>query len=252
MKDILVRFHAELNDFLVREQRDRTISVSSERRASVKDIIEALGVPHPEVDVVLVNGQQVDFAYVVREADRIEVHPSSTAGTAGGEPRVPLRPPHVPLFVLDQHLGTLARSLRMLGFDTLYRNDYDDEELATISKTENRILLTRDRGLLKRGSVVHGYFVRVQDAREQVREVLHRFNLYQAIQPYRRCIRCNHPLHVVAKEQVLDRIPPKTRELFDEFRRCTGCGRVYWRGSHHARMERFVADIRASASPSSD
>ncbi len=252
MKDILVRFHAELNDFLVREQRDRSISVSSERRASVKDIIEALGVPHPEVDVVLVNGQQVGFAYVVREGDRIEVHPSSTAGTAGGEPRVPLRPPHVPLFVLDQHLGTLARSLRMLGFDTLYRNDYDDEELATIAGTENRILLTRDRGLLKRGSVVHGYFVRAQDAREQVREVLHRFDLYEAIQPYKRCIRCNHLLHVVAKEHVAKIIPAKTRELFNEYRQCSGCGRVYWRGSHHARMERFIAEIRAAtASPSS-
>ncbi len=251
MKDILVRFYGELNDFLVWVHRNRAIPVSPHRRASVKDIIESLGVPHPEVDAILVNGKQVDFAYVVREGDRIEVHPVSTANKLGVEPRVPLRPPYLPRFVLDQHLGSLARSLRLLGFDTLYRNDYDDEELAAISGAENRILLTRDRGLLKRGSVVHGYFVRAQDARTQVREVLQRFDLLKAIQPYKRCIRCNHPLHVVAKEQVLDRIPPKTRELFDDFRHCTACGRVYWRGSHHAKMERFVAEIRAAASPSS-
>ncbi len=249
MKDVLVRFYGELNDFLARVQRDRFISVSPYRRASVKDIIESLGVPHPEVDLILVNAKQADFAYVPREGDQIDVHPSSTARRVYVEPRVPLRPPYVPHFVLDQHLGALARSLRMLGFDTLYRNDYDDEELATIAGAENRILLTRDRGLLKRGSVVHGYFVRAQDAREQVQEVLHRFDLLEAIQPYKRCIRCNHLLRVVAKEHVAKLIPVKTRELFDEYRQCSGCGRVYWRGSHHAKMESFIAEIRA-ATPS--
>jgi uncharacterized protein with PIN domain len=133
----------------------------------------------------------------------------------------------------------------MLGFDTLYQNDYPDEELARISSQEGRILLTRDRGLLKRSAVTHGYCVRETDPREQVREVLQRFDLFGAVKPFRRCMRCNSILQPVAKEAISHRLPPKTRQYYDEFRICRACDQVYWKGSHYQRMQRFIQSVLA-------
>jgi uncharacterized protein with PIN domain len=147
-------------------------------------------------------------------------------------------------FVLDTHLGTLARYLRLCGFDTLYRNDYDDEELAGISAGQHRILLTRDRDVLKRRIVTHGCFVRNDRPREQLVEVLQRFHLTEAITPFTRCTRCNGRLQEVAKEDIADRLEPLTRRYYQRFRQCTGCGRIYWRGSHVQHIERLIGRIR--------
>jgi uncharacterized protein with PIN domain len=243
MKQARFRFYAELNDFLPADKRQGAFAHSFVGRVAVKDMIEALGVPHTEVELILVNGVSVDFTYPVQEGDRISVYPVFEAIDVTPLVRVRPQPLREPRFVLDTHLGRLAAYLRMLGFDTLYRNDYPDEELARVSSQEGRILLTRDRGLLKRNTVTHGYCVREMDPREQVREVVQRFDLYGAVSPFRRCMRCNGLLQPVAKEAIIERLEPKTQEYYDEFRTCQGCGRVYWKGSHYQRMQRLIERI---------
>ncbi len=237
------RFYAELNDFLPRRRRDAAFVVSFEHRASIKDMIEALGVPHPEVEVLLSHGAPVNWSYVVRDEDEIEVYPRSTAPDIPGELRV--GPPLLAdaRFVLDAHLGKLAAYLRLLGFDTLYRNDFDDPDLARISAEEGRILLTRDRNLLKRSIVVHGYFVRETAPRRQVVEILQRFSLFAALATYQRCIRCNGLLRLVDKESIEHRLAPKTRLFYEDFQICTQCDQIYWKGSHFEPLQQFIEQV---------
>lgn len=224
-------FHGALNDFLPAGRRGQGFAYRAEPHSTIKDTIEALGVPHPEIGRVIVNGEPADPGSRLREGDRIDVFPATALS---GEAR----------FIIDTHLGRLARLLRMLGFDALYRNDYGDDELARVSSREDRILLTRDVGLLKRAIVVRGYWLRSVSPTVQLGEVLRRFDLAAAITPFGRCIRCNGTLEPVARELVEDVLPPRTRREFDEFRRCQACGRVYWKGSHYERMDRLVRTIR--------
>lgn len=234
------RFYAELNDFLPPKKRQVTFAHEVKGRSSVKDVIESLGVPHTEVDLILVNGESVDFGYLVQEGDRIAVYPVFETIDITPILKVRPRPLREPRFVVDGHLGRLAAYLRMLGFDTLYRNDFSDADLARLSAEEGRILLTRDRGLLKRSQVTHGYCLRNTAPRAQVEEVLERFDLAGLVQPFRRCLRCNGLLQPVAKAEVWDRLPPRTREEHDEFHRCQDCGQIYWKGSHYQRMARLI------------
>jgi len=239
------RFYAELNDFLPPNKRQVEFAHPFKGRVSVKDMIEALGVPHTEIDLILVNGESVDFTYLVQDGDRVSVYPMFESFDIAPLVRVRPKPLRDPRFVLDTHLGKLAAYLRMLGFDTLYRNDYDDDELAHISSTERRTLLTKDRGLLKRNMVTHGYCVRETNPRRQLAEVVRRFDLYRLVTPFQRCIRCNGLLEPVPKEAILDRLPPQTARYYDEFHLCRACGQVYWKGSHTARMERLIAEVLA-------
>jgi uncharacterized protein len=239
------RFYAELNDFLPPARRQVAFPHTFEARASVKDMIEALGVPHPEVELILVNGAPVDFSYAVADGDHVSVYP--VFESLDVTPLVRLRPQPLrqPRFVLDAHLGKLAAYLRLLGFDTLYRNDYADPVLAELSRAEHRTLLTRDRGLLKRSAVTHGYYVRETDPRRQLAEVVRRFDLCRAVEPFRRCMRCNGELLPVDKTAIADRLEPETREYYHEFRICAECGQVYWKGSHYRRLVDLVQDICA-------
>ncbi len=245
MYQVTFRFYAELNDFLP-SQRGRDVVYRFARRASVKDAIEALGVPHTEVDLILVNGVSVDFAYRIQPGDRISVYPIFETIDITPLVRLRPRPLREPRFVLDVHLGKLATYLRLLGFDCLYSNDAHDSDLARTSSQENRILLTRDRGLLKRGEVSHGYFVRAIEPLAQTIEVARRFDLFDTVQPFHRCVRCNGLVTAAPKATVLDQLLPKTRLYFDEFHRCEACGRVYWRGSHYERMRRIIDMVQAA------
>jgi uncharacterized protein len=230
------RFHGELNDFLAHARRQADISVRFNHDQSVKHLIESLGVPHTQVGRVLVSGQQVDFSYLMRDGDRVEVYPLSIEDRSGeqlGEPR----------FVVDIHLGRLAVYLRMLGFDTLYRNDYDDDELAQTAGLDERILLTRDQRLLMRNQVRRGYWVRSKIPREQIVEVLRRFRLWDQVVPFNRCMRCNGFLQPVEKEAVLHRLEPLTKKYYDQFRICSDCSQVYWQGSHYERMANFIDQV---------
>lgn len=245
MAQVQIRFYEELNDFLAPELRKRAFDHDFERRTSVKDMIESFGVPHTEVEIILVNGRSVDFSHIVQDGDRISVYP--VFESLDVTPLIRLRPEplRIPKFVLDTNLGRLARYLRLLGFDCLYENDFEDAVVAKISSEQQRTLLTRDRALLQRRIITHGYFVRAVRPRLQVPEVLSRFDLYRLVAPFSRCIRCNGTLQDVDKATVEDRLEPKTRKYFDTFRICTGCGQIYWQGSHYERSMRLVDDWRA-------
>lgn len=239
------RFYGNLNDFLPAKQRNKIIPLQLAEHAAVKHPIEALGAPHPEVAAILVNRAPVDFAYRLQDGDRVEVYPHEVAHLLLHH--LPLRPltPMPICFVADTHLGALAAYLRMLGFDTLYRNDYDDAQLAEITATTQRVLLTRDRGLLKRKIVIHGYCVREVDPRAQVVSVLRRYHLRACVQPWQRCTHCNGLLHAVDKAAVLDRLQPKTKRYYDAFQKCTTCGQVYWQGSHFSQMTAIIESVLA-------
>jgi uncharacterized protein with PIN domain len=239
------RFHGSLNDFLARNRRHVAFTHSFASRVSVKDVIESLGVPHPEVGLLLANDTSVDFTYLIREHDNISAYPAFCQLPTTVDSKVQPKPLSEYQFVLDVHLGTLATYLRMLGFDTLYRNDYGDEELAEISHKQSRMLLTRDRGLLMRSMVDYGYFLRNTDPEKQLIEVLQRFDLTAAIRPFKRCLSCNGLLGPIAKETIIDQLPPKVREGQERFWQCQHCGRVYWEGTHHQRMRLFVEKVRS-------
>ncbi|HPA16696.1 MAG TPA: Mut7-C RNAse domain-containing protein [Verrucomicrobiae bacterium] len=240
MKMAVLRIYAELNDFLPAERRQAPFSRAFGPGTSVKDLIEGAGVPHTEVDLILANGVPVDFSYLVRDGDRISAYPVFESLDIGPIARLRPRPLREPRFILDTHLGRLARYLRMLGFDALYRNDYRDDELARVSAVGQRILLTRDAGLLKRAVVTRGYWVRETDVRRQLAEVVVRFDLAASVAPFQRCLRCNGRLEPVEKEVVAGRLPPMVRLQHREFQRCPDCDRIYWKGSHYRRMRQWV------------
>jgi uncharacterized protein len=250
MKRAIFRFYAELNDFLPPARRAGPFAHDFSGAPSVKDAIESLGVPHTEVDLVLADGESVDFGWTLRDGARVSVYPVFESLDIGPLTRVRAAPLREVRFVLDVHLGRLARYLRMLGFDARWRNDAGDEELALTSATEHRVLLTRDAGLLKRRIVTHGYRVREADPPRQLAEVVRRLDLARTAAPFRRCLRCNELLLEVRKEDVAGELPPRVRERQDAFRRCPTCGRVYWAGSHHRRMERLVAELLAGPAQS--
>lgn len=243
MRQALIRFYSELNDFLPAESQSVTVSHLFMGNPAIKDSLEALGVPHTEVDLILVNGESVDFRYLLQDGDRASVFPEFRSIDI--TPILKVRPESLQevQFVLDIHLGRLASYLRMLGFDSLYRNDYADEELASVAHLEGRILLTRDRGLLKRSEVTHGYYLRASQPYAQLIEVMRRFTLTRLAAPFKLCIRCNGMLEDVSKGMVEDQLPPKVIERHVHFRRCRNCGQVFWQGTHYERMRRFIAQV---------
>lgn len=237
------RFYEELNDFLLPIQRKVEFEHRFDRRASVKDMIESLGVPHPEIELILVNSRSVDFSYIVEDGDRISVYP--VFESLDISPLIRLRPE--PLrnlkFVVDCNLGRLSRYLRLLGFDCLYRNDYRDKEVAAISQQQHRVVLTRDRRLLQHKVIDRGFFVRSTRPKEQVNEVMKRLDLYRLVRPFSRCTRCNGSLESVSKDAVDALLQPKTRLHYNVFRQCPDCHQVYWQGSHHERMLKLVEEF---------
>lgn len=239
-----LRFYAELCD-LVGEPSGR-IEREFLGSPGVKDLIEACGVPHTEVDLVLVNGEPVDFAYRIGDGDRVSVYPVFEAFDVGDISEVRASPLRVTRFVLDVHLGKLARLLRLLGLDVVYSLERDDADLVQDSLEADRILLTRDRELLKHGRLTHGSYVRASDPVEQMVEVVRRFHLEGAIVPFTRCPHCNGLLGPVDKWEVMGRLEEGTRRTHDEFWQCRDCGQVYWRGAHFEDLNRLV-DLARSA-----
>ena len=238
------RFYEELNDFLPKEKRKAEFEYRFSGTPSVKDTIEAVGIPHTEVDLILVDGTSVDFSYLLKGDERVSVYPVFERLDITEASKLRPKPLREPRFVLDVHLGKLARYLRLIGFDALYRNDYSDENIIRLSVDERRIILTRDRGILKHTVVMHGYWLRNTVPREQLKEVIRVFDLGASFHPFSRCLECNGTLHDVDRRTVLTRIPPSVARNFQVFRTCEGCGRVYWRGSHYERLAQIVQELR--------
>lgn len=226
------RFHEELNHFLPRTRRTVEFSCACARAATTKHMIEAIGVPHTEVGLVLVNGEPAGLGRMLQEGDRVEV--------------LPMRPPlpgPMPRFVADAHLGGLARLLRMAGFDTIYDNNIDDAEVETLAESEGRVALTRDRDLLKRSGVERGCYVRALKPAHQLAEVFRRLDLAPHVKAFSLCLSCNVPLRTVDKAAVHDRLPPAVRLAHNEFLTCDHCHGVFWKGSHWRRMRQLLDQI---------
>jgi uncharacterized protein with PIN domain len=238
-----VRVYAELNDKLPPELRYISFPHTFEGSCSVAECLSTCGVSSSLVDLILLNGESVGFVAAMRDGDRLSVYPVFESFDITREQHLRPKPLRVPRFVLDVHLGKLAVHLRMLGFDALYRSDFGDDELAGAAATGGRVLLSKDRRLLARPEIMRGYIVRESEPRLQLAEVGYRFDLGSSISPFTRCFRCNIVLAAVSKEEILDSLPPNVRESFDEFRRCPGCGRNYWQGSHYQRMVEFIDEF---------
>ncbi len=237
-----LRFEGELNDFLSLENRHAPFEYVAGKTDTLKHVIESCGVPHTEVGGVLVDAEPADLSKPLAPQNDVHVIPRPT----------PILLHDIPKFVVDGHLGRLAAYLRMLGFDTWYERLADDPRLALISGTEGRILLTRDVGLLKRKNVREGYFVRSDKPLDQLGELARRFALLPYVSPFTRCMECNACLVSVEKSEVAELLPPHTRETKNEFSRCMQCARIFWRGSHHARMSRWIEDLASPLGKDAD
>jgi uncharacterized protein with PIN domain len=237
------RFYQELNDFLPPERRKITFSYRFRGTPSVKDTIQAIGVPHTEIDLILVDGRSVGFDQLLSGGERVAVYPMFERLDITPVVRLRPKPLREPRFVADVHLGRLARYLRTLGFDTLYSNDYDDAALARISAADRRILLTRDKGLLKRSEVTRGYWLRHTDPRQQIAEVVAALQLSASARPFSRCIRCNGSLEPVSEAAVRQQLPVGLRGRYAEVSRCRGCAQLYWPGSHFDRLSVLINEI---------
>lgn len=243
LKDITFRCYAELNDFLPTEYRQKAFSFALKTPVTVGEAIESLGIPLSEVDLVLVNSQAAARDHRLYENDYVSVFPTFETLDIS-----PLKNGHTPplritRFILDAHLGKLTRYLRMLGFDCMYSNDLGDEEIIERSSGENRIILTRDKLLLKSKKVTHGYYVRATARHEQLREVVRKFDLINQFRSFTRCMTCNEELVMKEKQEILDFIPPDIATLFDEFYFCPRCRKVFWKGSHFNRMEKYIREL---------
>jgi uncharacterized protein with PIN domain len=240
---VRLTFSDDLRFFLKKAASDTVVRQLKER-TSVKDLIEACGVPHTEVDRILVSGKAVDFLHVLNGNAVISVHSVNLTEGDLTSPRLQAR--NILKFVLDGHLGKLARNLRLLGFDVFYGNVAQDRQLLGITQSENRALITRDRRLLMHSIVQHGYCPRSQDSEEQTIEVVRRFDLPTAIAPFTRCLICNALLETIEKKDVVDQLEPLTKIYYETFRHCAGCGKIYWGGSHFDKLRARVERIRAT------
>ena len=237
------RFYEELNDFLKPEQRKQARTYRFDGHPGIKDAIEAQGVPHAEVDLIVVNGMSVGFDYHLQPGDRVAVYPVFEGLDIAPIVKLREKPLRQTAFVVDVNLGRLARKLRLLGFDTLFANSYRDDEIVAIAAEQKRIVLTRDRRLLHAKAVTHGYWVRSVLVARQVAEVLRRFDLAGQVRPFSRCADCNGKIEPVAKAEILDRLEPKTKKYYDAFFRCPACGKIYWEGSHIGKIREHLKNV---------
>jgi uncharacterized protein len=222
----------------LRHRRDE-VTVAIDEVSSLGHVVESLGVPRTEIGALLVDGRVAAPADQPRHGAVIEVQPVR-------------RPQRVadPRFVADVHLGTLARRMRLLGLDVAYRNDAADDELVAQAVEEGRILLTQDRGLLRRRALPAGAYVRGSRPDDQLRDVLDRFD--PPLDPWSRCLACNGRLEAVARRQVRHLLEEGTRRSYTQFSRCRECGRPYWRGAHARRLEAIVAAATGGPRPAGD
>ncbi len=240
MPTALVRVYEELNDFIPASEHKRRFPAVFQEGDTVKALLEAIGIPHTEIDLILINGLSVPFSYQLQDQDRVSAYPLFESFDITSLSKVRPKPLRKTKFILDVHLGRLAKELRMLGFDTVYSNQHDDEMLSAISNREERIILTRDRGLLKRKIISHGYCVRSKKPQKQITEVIQRFDLTGTVKPFSRCLLCNEPLRPAVLKKIRNRLPKQVVRSHKRFYECHLCGRIYWQGSHWEHMKRSL------------
>ena len=252
IKTIKLRFYSYLNNF-IKVDAHKNLKLLDDRyyfrhyrgRQTIKDIIESIGVPHPEVALILGNGKTANFSYLIKPGDFFSIYPHLYNFKLPADNLLQPNYPGKPEFILDVHLGRLARYLRRFGFDTAYRNDYQDQEIVEQAVKEKRIILSRDRGLLMRKRVKWAKFIWNDDPQKQLQEVFNRFNLLQYYQgEENRCVNCNTKLIKIKKEEIIERLEPKTKKYFQDFKYCSKCDKIYWRGSHYKKTEKFIDNLK--------
>ena len=241
-KSCQIRFYGQLNDFL-REKKQIRYNFAFSGKPSVKDVIESQGIPHVEVGLILANNESVDFHYHVMDGDMISVYPLFQSFDIKELQKTDTLPNIKNKFILDVHLGKLARYLRLLGFDCYYKNDFSNSEIIQMALDEERIILTHDTGLLKKAKVKYGYWIRSDKPIEQVKEVINHFDLLNEIKPYTRCMECNGAVTDVKKDEIENLLEPNTKLYYNDFCRCAGCKRIYWQGSHCEKMDKIIGFI---------
>lgn len=242
-KQASFRFYAELNDFLPPERQKCLFLYSFKDNPSIKDTVEAIGVPHTEVDLILVNGKSVTFSYILQNDDIVSVYPVFEGLDISEVTHLRAKSLREPKFIVDVHLGKLAKYLRILGFDVLYRNNYEAAEIIKIAKNETRIILTKSVALLKNKLVTRGYWIRSKNLFEQLKEVLLRFDLFVRIKPFSRCLVCNGVIKPITKKSIINGLLPDTKLYFEKFYQCDSCNKIYWQGSHYYHMQNVVNEL---------
>jgi uncharacterized protein with PIN domain/sulfur carrier protein ThiS len=243
MKSVLIRFYEELNDFLPKARQKKTFLCEFTGNPSIKDLIESVGVPHSEIDLILVNGKSVNFNYSVQDGDKISVYPVFESLDISEVQHLRAMPLRNTKFVVDVQLGVLAKYLRMLGFDALFKNNFSFEELIKFSLDERRTILTKNGELLKRKEIIQGYFVRNNLPKNQIKEILSRFDLVKNIKEFTRCLVCNSLLETINKNEIEYLLPPKVKESKNEFWICKTCNKIYWKGTHYLNMEKMIENV---------
>jgi uncharacterized protein len=243
MIPLTIRFYGILNDFLKQSKKNKNHKIIAFNHQTIKDIIESIGIPHIEAGVILANNKSVNFRYRPASQDKIQIYPFNYPVKQGQEFHLQPKPLKNPKFLLDIHLGKLARNLRLCGFDAFLFNGELDAELVHQALKARRIVLTRDLELLKRGTLKRGYWIRNDTPGHQLTEVIKRYNLFNRLQPFHRCLICNGKLKMISKKKIVDQLPAKVREYFNEFFQCSSCGKLYWKGSHYSSMKRKIEKL---------
>lgn len=242
-KSAVFRFYEELNDFLTTRNKKKELQYHFFGSPKIKDAIESFGIPHTEVDMILVNGESVDYSYKLKDKDRVAVYPKFETLDISMVSKLQHSPLRKIKFVIDVHLGKLARYLRLIGFDSLYHNKLEDKKIVELSNKESRIILTRDKGILKYNHVTHGYYLRSDNPKEQLEEVIKRFDLKNHVDIFSRCMECNGLLKKVSKKTIEKDLLEGTKNHFNDFYKCETCSKIYWKGSHYESMMLFIESV---------
>lgn len=245
----MIRFYAELNDFLKPVNRHVAFKLAFKGPMTIQEAIESSGVPHKAVDMVLVNSELGSFIQKINNGDYISVYPTFELldiSQLSGRKNTPLRQSR---FILDAHLGKLAKLMRLLGFDVTYYNNIADNDLILLGNCERRIVLTRDRGVLKSRLLTHGYYVRSIYPKNQLKEIVEKFDLYSQFVPFSRCLICNNKLENISVSEVKNLVKPELLNIYKKFYHCSSCNRIYWEGSHYLRMKQFIEELTHSNNP---
>ena len=243
MNSLYIRFYEELNDFLPQNKRKLKYEIQFSGKQTVKNIIQSQNIPHTEVDLIIVNGESVNFDYLVKNNDHISVYPEFEALDISPIYKLRKKPLRITKFVLDVHLGKLTKYLRLMGFDAKYENNFSDKEIVEIAIKEKRIILTCDTGILKRALVERGYKVRNKTPKNQLTEIFKRFDLYDNIKLLKRCSKCNGVVTKIKKKEVETQLLPQIINRYDDFYQCKNCRQIYWKGDHYINFKKLLSGI---------
>ncbi len=244
MNSCFVRYYGNLKELTGREKRERH-EILFNGSPGIKDVVESEGVPHTEVGLIIVNSLPAEWQYRLKDGDDCAVYPFFRDLDIRSVSRLPAQDYPEGRFVLDIHLGSLCKYLRMLGFDCYYNSGFKDRDIITVAKKESRFILTRDRGILKNGAVLCGCLIRSIHPLEQLHQVLERFGLYSKIRPLIRCLKCNGVIESIPSDSVTGMLPENTKKYYHDFYRCVSCGTIYWKGSHYENMIKMIEGLFA-------